>query len=159
MKITIEKMKLEHLEKIKERLSTDFDDFWNENVLKSELENPASTYIVAIDDEDNVVGYAGIWQPIDEAHITNIVTKKENRGQKIGETMLKKLIEIARQRGLNSITLEVNIHNVPAIHLYEKYHFEKVGVRKKYYHNTDDALIMTYQLKENTYEKRKRIIL
>lgn len=146
MKITIEEMKLEHLEKIKERLSTDFDDFWNENIIKSELENPASSYIVAIDEKNEVVGYAGIWQPIDEAHITNIVIKKEKRGQKIGEKMLKKLIEIAKERKLNNITLEVNVNNIPAINLYKKYYFEQVGLRKKYYNNTDDALIMTLEL-------------
>ncbi len=147
MNIKIEEMKLEHLDKIKERLSIDFDEFWNANVLKSELENPASTYIVAIDDNNIIVGYAGIWQPIDEAHITNIVTRKENRRKKIGTKMLEKLIEIAKQRKLKSITLEVNVNNIPAIHLYKKYQFKQEGIRKKYYNNCDDALIMTYNLK------------
>lgn len=55
MNIIIENMKLEHLERIKENLEKDFDEFWNENVLKSELENPASTYIVALDEQNNIV--------------------------------------------------------------------------------------------------------
>ena len=55
MNITIEKMSNKHLEKIKENLKEDFDEFWNENVLKNELENPASTYIVAIDEQNNIV--------------------------------------------------------------------------------------------------------
>ena len=55
MKVIIEKMNKEHLEKIKENLEKDFDEFWNENVLKSELENLASTYIVAIDEQNNIV--------------------------------------------------------------------------------------------------------
>lgn len=55
MNIKIEKMTKEHLDKIKENLENDFDEFWNENVLKSELENPASMYIVAIDEQNNVV--------------------------------------------------------------------------------------------------------
>ena len=55
MNIKIEKMTKEHLNKIKENLENDFDEFWNENVLKSELENPASMYIVAIDEQNNVV--------------------------------------------------------------------------------------------------------
>ena len=88
-------------------------------------------------------GYAGIWQPIDEAHITNIVTKKNMRHNKIGTLMLEELIKIAKERKLNSITLEVNINNIPAINLYEKYKFEKVGMKKKYYNNCDDAIIMT----------------
>ena len=55
MDIKIEQMNLEHLDKIKGNLEEDFDEFWNENILKSELENPASTYIVAIDEQNNIV--------------------------------------------------------------------------------------------------------
>lgn len=146
MNITIENMTLEHLEKIKENLKEDFDEFWNENVLRSELENPASMYIVAIDEKNNIVGYAGIWQPIDEAHITNIVTKKDKRNNKIGTKMLERLINIAKERKLNDITLEVNVNNVIAINLYKKYNFKEVGRRKRYYNNMDDAIIMTYKL-------------
>ena len=146
MNIIIEKMTKEHLDKIKENLKEDFDEFWNENVLKNELENPASTYIVAKDEQNNIVGYAGIWQPIDEAHITNIVTKKDKRRNKIGTKMLEELIKIAKEKKLKDITLEVNVNNIPAINLYKKYEFEEVGVRKKYYNNVDDAIIMTLKL-------------
>lgn len=55
MNITLEKMSKEHLDKIKDDLKNEFDEFWNANVLKSELENPASTYIVAIDEQNNIV--------------------------------------------------------------------------------------------------------
>ena len=148
MNIIIKSMTQSHLDKIRDNLQENFDEFWNENVLKSELENPASTYIVAIDEENDneVVGYAGIWKPIDEAHITNIVTKKDKRKNKIATKMLERLIEISKQRKLNNITLEVNINNKPAINLYKKYNFEEVGLRKKYYNNTDDAIIMTLKL-------------
>ena len=146
MNIIIEKMTKEHLDKIKENLKEDFDEFWNENVLKNELENPASTYIVAKDEQNNIVGYAGIWQPIDEAHITNIVTKKDKRRNKIGTKMLEELIKIAKEKKLKDITLEVNVNNIPAINLYKKYNFKEVGIRKKYYNNTDDAIIMTLML-------------
>lgn len=130
MNVKIEKMTESHLDKIKDNLQEDFDEFWNENVIKSELENPASTYIVALDEQNNVVAYAGIWQPIDEAHITNIVTKKDKRKNKIATKMLEELIKIAKQRKLNNITLEVNVNNVPAINLYKKYNFKEVGIRK-----------------------------
>ena len=149
MNIIIEKMTLEHLNKIKENLQENFDEFWNENVLRSELENPASTYIVAVDEQNNdVVGYAGIWQPIDEAHITNIVTKKDKRKNKVATKMLEELIKISKQRNLNNITLEVNNKNIPAINLYKKYNFKEVGIRKKYYNDIDDALIMTLKFEK-----------
>ena len=144
MEIEIHKMTKEHLGQIKDILQTEFDEFWNADVLDKELENSLSTYIVAIS-ENQVVGYAGLWQPIDEGHITNIVTKLDKRGNKIASNMLEKLIEIAKSRRLRCVTLEVNVHNEIAINLYKKYDFKEIGKRPKYYNNTDDAIIMTLE--------------
>ena len=60
--------------------------------------------------------------------------------------MLEELIKIAKERKLKDITLEVNINNISAINLYKKYDFKEVGLRKKYYSNCEDALIMTKKL-------------
>ena len=57
--------------------------------------------------------------------------------------MLEKIIDIAQKKELESVTLEVNEHNEIAIKLYEKYNFKKIGKRKRYYNNVDDAIIMT----------------
>ena len=144
MEIKIIKMTKEHLEQIKDILQEQFDEFWNANVLKEELENPLSEYIVAIEKED-VVGYAGLWKAIDEGHITNIVIRKNKRGNHIGTKMLEEIINLAKNKNLKSVTLEVNEHNEIAIRLYKKYNFIEVGKRKKYYNNVDDAIIMTLE--------------
>lgn len=140
MEISI--MKLSDLEEIKNTLEADFDDFWNYNIIKSELCNENSTYYIA-KISNTIVGFAGIWQAVDEMHITNIVIKKDFRQKGIGSKLLEKLIETTKQKNIVSLTLEVNCKNLPAIKLYEKYGFEYVGRRKKYYNNIDDALIMT----------------
>ena len=145
MNVEIEKMTKEHLKQIVDILEEQFDKFWSVNVLDKELENSLSTYIVAISD-GQVVGYAGLWQPLDEGHITNIVTKKDKRGNKIATKMLEELIQIAKNKKLKCVTLEVNVHNDIAIKLYKKHNFKEVGRRIKYYSNTDDALIMTKKL-------------
>lgn len=145
MEVEIQKMTKEHLEQIKDILLTEFDEFWNAEVLEKELENPLSAYIVAIS-ENQVVGYAGLWQPIDEGHITNIVTRLDKRGNKVATKMLEELIKLAKQKSLKCVTLEVNVHNEIAINLYKKYDFKEVGKRPKYYNNTDDALIMTKEI-------------
>ena len=145
MNIEIQKMKQEHLEQIQDILLTDFDEFWNAGVLKNELENPLSVYIVALN-QGEVVGYAGLWQPDDEGHVTNIVTKKDKRGNNIGTLMLEEIINIAKNKNMKSITLEVNVNNNIAINLYKKYGFKEVGTRPKYYNNTDDAIIMTKEI-------------
>lgn len=145
MQIKISKMNIDDLNKISPVLLTEFDDFWNYNIFKSELENENSKYIVA-KNNDEIVGFAGIWISIDEAHITNIVTKKDLRKNGIGSTLLEELINLSKTLNLVSITLEVNENNLDAIKLYEKFGFEKLGIRKKYYNNTDNALIMTKKL-------------
>ena len=145
MNIEIKKMTKEHLHQIQDVLEEQFDEFWNANVLNKELENPLSDYIVAVEN-DEVVAYAGLWQPIDEGHITNIVTKKDKRGNHIGSKMLEEIIKLARNKKLKCVTLEVNEHNEPAIKLYKKYNFVEVGKRPKYYNNTDDAIIMTLEI-------------
>ena len=72
-------MHLEDLEDIRDTLENKFDDFWNYNVFKSELENPNSTYFV-IKYNGKIIGFAGILIVLDEADITNIVVKKSFRG-------------------------------------------------------------------------------
>ncbi len=145
MQIKISKMNIDDLNKISPVLLTEFDDFWNYNIFKSELENENSKYVVA-KNNDEIVGFAGIWISIDEAHVTNIVTKKDLRKNGIGSTLLEELINLSKTLNLVSITLEVNENNLDAIKLYEKFGFEKLGIRKKYYNNTDNALIMTKKL-------------
>ena len=111
MQIKISKMNIDDLNKISPVLLTEFDDFWNYNIFKSELENENSKYVVA-KNNDEIVGFAGIWISIDEAHVTNIVTKKDLRKNGIGSTLLEELINLSKNLNLVSITLEVNENNL-----------------------------------------------
>ncbi len=141
--IQIRSMTILDLETIKDTLTQEFDDFWNYNVFKSELENPNSEYFVAIEN-DTIVGFAGIWISVDDIHITNIVTKKSCRNHGIGTKLLEHLIKISKEKELSSLTLEVNEKNEPAIKLYEGHDFQKIGQRKNYYNQNENAIIMTY---------------
>ena len=138
----INKMSTSHLEEIKDILLTDFDNFWTYSVFKSELENSNSQYFVAIQDSE-IVGFAGIWKAIDDMHITNIVTKISKRHSGIASILLEKLIEVSKEETVKSLTLEVNENNTYAIKLYEKYNFKKIGLRKNYYAQNENAIIMT----------------
>lgn len=123
-------------------LSSEFDDFWSTNTLKEELENANSTYIVAKINQE-IVGFAGIWKSVDDVHITDIVVKKNYRQKGIGSSLLQELISLTKKLNYKELTLEVNAKNDPAKKLYLKYGFKELGIRKNYYHNTDDAIIMT----------------
>ena len=136
----ISNMTLEDFYQIEPVFITEFDDFWKPENLISELKNLISKYIVA-KENGLVVGFAGIWFSVDDAHITNIVVRKSYRHKGIGNALLKVLIELGKAK--ESLTLEVNTQNEIAQKLYLKYGFENLGVRKKYYGGTQDAYIMT----------------
>lgn len=143
MDFKIDKMSLKDLTSIKDILTTEFDDFWNYEILKSELESGNSYFFVAKNTLDEVVGFAGIKVILDEADIMNIVVKKDFRNKKIGSLLLEHLISYSKSINLKNITLEVNKNNLSAIKLYEKFAFDRLGIRKKYYNGKDDAIIMS----------------
>ena len=95
--------------------------------------------------QDNfLVGYAGFWKMVDEAHISTIAVTPEMRRRGIGEMLLIAMIDAAQERSAKLVTLEVRKSNETAQALYRKYGFEIVGERKRYYSdNFEDAWIMT----------------
>ena len=137
----ISEMNLLDLENIKDCLLTDFDNFWSYNILKQELENGKSKYFVA-KQENEIVGFAGILLIIDQVNIMNIVVKKDKRNFGIGSLLLEEIIRYSKIHNATSITLEVNEKNIPAIKLYKKYGFKQVGLRRKYFNNEDNAILM-----------------
>ena len=144
--VQISKMTISDLKEIEDVLMSDFDDFWSINTFRNELLNPNSKYIVAKLD-NKIVGFAGIWKAVDDVHITNIVTAKKYRRKHIGSILLHNLIKLAEaENGITSITLEVNSNNISAKNLYEKFGFRVAGLRKKYYNNKDDAIIMSKEV-------------
>lgn len=119
------------------------DHHWSKDSFYGELSNDLAHYYSAFDIEDNLVGYAGSWQILDEAHITTIAVKPELKRKKIGEALLNRILEDCYKNEIKYITLEVRASNAPAINLYEKYGFKSLGTRKGYYqNNNEDALIM-----------------
>lgn len=143
--IEIREMKIKDFEEIKEILQKDFDEFWTPSILKSELENELSKYIVAKENNE-IKGFAGIIILPDDIEITNIVVKKTERKKGIGNLLLDKLIEMSKSTEKEVISLEVNEKNEVAINLYEKFGFKKVGIRKKYYNGENNAIIMTRKI-------------
>lgn len=138
----INEMTLEDLELIKDTLYSEYDNFWSYNILKNELLNDKTTYIVA-KESNQIVGFAGIMPCLDEATLNNIVVKKSCRGRGIGGELLDTIIELCGDLNMKSLTLEVDSSNTPAINLYKKFGFQNLGIRKKYYNHTSDAIIMT----------------
>lgn len=134
------KMLLDDLNNIFNNLSN-FDDFWSVGIFKEELNNPNCHYIIALDNEE-IVGFGGISVVLDEANLNNIAVRVDKRNCKIGTKILENLIDICKSLNCLTITLEVNVENLPAIKLYENFGFKKIGIRKNYYKGQFDAYIM-----------------
>lgn len=122
-------------------------------------ENAMAVYFVAIDtslEEEKIVGYAGMWHVVTEGHITNVAVLYDYRRQGIGDLLMEQLENVALEREMIGITLEVRINNEAAQRLYHKYGFRAEGIRKNYYADThEDAVIMwkyypCYEDYENT---------
>ncbi len=121
-----------------------FADPWELGAFESELSNRISVYIVARDAESGaVVGYGGVWMMYDCANITNIAVAPDYRRGGLGGEILRLLTEVSRENAMDSITLEVRVSNEAAIALYKKYGFEQCGLRKRYYKDNEDAVLMT----------------
>lgn len=120
-----------------------FTDPWSYDSLEQDiLRNKLAFYIVA-EVEREVCGYVGIWNIIDEGHITNVAVSPDYRRKHIASNMLDVLIASCEEAGVERFTLEVRAGNEPAKALYAGKGFKEMGLRKGYYQdNGEDAIIM-----------------
>ena len=114
---------------------------WSRESFQNEAHNPAARYVL-LKEDGRVLAYAGVWFVLDEAHITNIAVHPDARGHGYGEQVTRALLQLCADSGMSFATLEVRRSNQAAQNLYHKVGFVDVGYRKRYYENTEDALIM-----------------
>lgn len=119
---------------------------------------------------DFIVGFAGLWVMLDEAHLSVIAVRESHRRRGLGELLLLASVQKASDINARMVTLEARVSNVTAHNFYRKFGFEKVGVRRGYYtDNREDAVLMTLhdidspafrerleQLKQETQKKLAR---
>jgi len=116
---------------------------WTEEAFRNELTHNHFAKYMVMELQGQIIGYAGLWAIVDEAHVTNIALLEAYRGRKWGERLLGELMKTASYLGMKSITLEVRVSNQIAQNLYRKKGFRSAGTRKGYYSdNREDALIM-----------------
>lgn len=119
-----------------------FTSPWSDNAYRTELSNQCAEYYVAWM-EGELVGYIGMWLIMDEVHITTLGVTERCRGMRVGERLLARILDAAREREAQRVTLEVRKSNYVAISLYKKYGFREAAIRKGYYSdNQEDAIIM-----------------
>lgn len=115
---------------------------WSERAILDSYNN--STLFLLFEEEGEILGYVGLQTVLDEGYITNVAVTKKARKRGVGSALISRLKEVAKEKGLRFISLEVRKSNTAAISLYEKQGFKAVGKRKNFYsHPTEDGLIMT----------------
>ena len=151
MHVQIVPMTAEHLDEVAALERVCFSTPWSRNMLSEELDNALSAFLVALDDEGRVAGYAGLQVVLDEGTITNVAVRPECRRQGVAGKLLQVFLNFATANGLAFLTLEVRASNYDAIALYGSRGFRSAGRRKNYYeHPREDAIIMTKEFDHGT---------
>ncbi len=138
----IETMTSFHVPQVAELERLCFSDPWSEKSVESELHNPLSLWLVAMEGEQ-VVGYVGSQSVMGESDMMNVAVHPDFRRRRIAEHLIIELVDQLRLRENHCLSLEVRASNAPAIALYGKLGFEQAGLRKNYYRNPrEDGLIL-----------------
>lgn len=127
---------------------------WGASEIRKDMEkNPNSRYFVVVRSgkalpgqayrgESDVVGYISYWTVLAEGEIHDVVVTEELRRRGLGRKLVNHMLRTGRHEGICDFTLEVRSRNEAAIKLYEEFGFRREGMRKGYYDNEDDAVIM-----------------
>jgi ribosomal-protein-alanine N-acetyltransferase len=141
-------MRLDDIDAICEIEKEAFTTPWSAGAFHNELTNNQYAHYVVMELDGYIIGYAGMWLIMDEAHITNIAVREKYRGRKLGERLLLQMQSAALFLGAERMTLEVRVSNTIAQRLYAKLGFIPAGLRKQYYtDNGEDAIIMWAHLR------------
>ena len=150
MPVRIVPMKTEHLDAVAELERSCFTVPWSRNALAEELDNALSAFLVALDENDRVVGYAGLQVVLDEGYITNVAVRPDCRRRGVAEALALALLERGRAAGAALCSLEVRASNRGAVALYRKLGFAAAGRRPRFYRAPDeDALILNLRLESD----------
>lgn len=135
----IDKLKKEYVNDVFEIEKACLSNPWSREDIAAQIDCPTSHFLVAVV-SGKVAGYMGLQIFSGEGYVTNVAVLQQYRGQGIAKALISKQFE----NEMDFITLEVRESNTPAISLYEKTGFEKIGIRPNFYSNpTENAVIMT----------------
>ena len=120
---------------------------WSASQYKEEFSAPTRHFVVALDEAQNIIGYAGVFTPGGaEADVLTVGVVPSQRGKGIARHLISLITDWAGQQGSTAMMLEVKVDNLEAIGLYESLGYSKLNVRKDYFGAGLDALVMRLEL-------------
>ena len=124
-----------------------FSNPWSYKAFDESFKNTNYSFFAAINYDNIVIGYIGLYKIIDQGYITNIAVDKHFRNIGVASKLLKSTITYAKNNNIKFLSLEVRASNTSAINLYRKFNFSLVGLRKNFYTNpNENAYIFTLYL-------------
>jgi len=138
---------MEHVEALEMLENACFSMPWTRQQLISQLPDNNHIFLV-MEQNGEAIGYVGMMYVLDEGYISNVAVAPEHTRRGLADRLIEEILRAAAEKELSFVTLEVRKSNEPAIFLYEKHGFIKVGMRKNYYDlPKEDAILMTIFLK------------
>jgi len=120
---------------------------WSASQYKEEFSAPTRHFVVAVDDEHSIIGYAGVFAPgAAEADVLTVGVVPNHRGKGVARQLMELLTNWAHNQGSTAMMLEVKVDNAEAIGLYESLGYSKLNTRKDYFGPGLDALVMRLEL-------------
>ena len=120
---------------------------WSASQYKEEFSSPTRHFVVAVDEVQSIVGYAGVFAPgAAEADILTVGVVPEHRGKGIAKALMALITDWAKMQRSTAMMLEVKVDNPEAIGLYESLGYSKLNIRKDYFGAGLDAQVMRLEL-------------
>jgi [ribosomal protein S18]-alanine N-acetyltransferase len=116
---------------------------WSEELLRQEIEEPLARTALLWEGEE-LAGYICARMLLGELEILNVATAPAFRRRGVAANLLRHLLQQTRQEGMERAFLEVRAGNEPAQTLYRAFGFRPCGLRRHYYADGEDALLMAY---------------
>lgn len=124
-----------------------FSSPWRRDTFLNLIDRPGIEPLVLEDRAEGVIGYAVLWCILDQGELANVAVTPRLRGKGLGRRLMARVMEVARERGVEKLYLEVRASNTAALELYRSLGFVEVGIRKGYYDDPkEDARIMMAKL-------------
>jgi ribosomal-protein-alanine N-acetyltransferase len=144
MEVIIRNMRISDVKKITEYDLIMLGETLGEETIKRHIDNNSLMKYFVMETKDNrdFIGQVSLWIDEDKAQVNNFYIVKDFQGKKLGRLFMDYVFDYFRSININEITLEVRESNSVAIKLYESYGFKIATVRKNYYSNNENALLM-----------------
>ncbi len=145
--VQVRTMRAEDVDAVVEIETQTFSSPWRKETFAELIGRPTLEMLVMEHAEEGIVGYAVLWCILDQGELANLAIVPRLRSRGLGARLMARVIEVARERGVESVFLEVRESNAHALELYRRFGLSQVGQRRGYYdHPKEDARILMAKL-------------